>query len=148
MSDDPKAEQVSPPCRFCGAEKPCCSYLFCAHPACCGYRGKRRDTAAEQVSLTNAERRSLGDVVAEPLMRWRGDGTNAWNDLNAAVEQIVAERVAQALAPAHDLADEWQEQYDRWIGVHDGPRVQIFKAHATRLRGALDGSFRGAEVER
>lgn len=48
----------------------------------------------------------------------------------------LAERDAQ-LQAVRDLADEWEAMYDRWSGVSDGPRVAIFRAHATRLRAAL-----------
>lgn len=45
--------------------------------------------------LTDEERRQL-DPVVDALMAWRGDGTQAWNDLITGVECILTTREAAA----------------------------------------------------
>lgn len=50
---------------------------------------------------------------------------------------VVRTRDERVFAAALALADEWQATYDRWADVPGAPPVDIFRAHATRLRKAL-----------
>lgn len=60
------------------------------------------------------------------------------------VDRARAEAAESALAAmrasVEALADEWQAYYDRWKGVHDGPRVTIFNVHARKVRALLASS--------
>jgi hypothetical protein len=66
---------------------------------------------------------------------------------DARKRQAEAGREPDLLAALRALADEWEQAYNRWRNVYDGPRVSIFHVHATRLR-ALIAAHQPAEPER
>jgi hypothetical protein len=70
--------------------------------------------------LTDEERRQL-DLVVDALMTWRGDGTQAWNDLITGVERILTDREAAAerrgaVNALLGAADEWEQEDTDAVG--------------------------------
>jgi hypothetical protein len=91
--------------------------------------------------LTDEERRQL-DLVVDALMTWRGDGTQAWNDLITGVERILTDREAAAerrgaVNTLREAADEMDNTDDPdAIYVDNGDIDLWLRARADRIEAS------------